>query len=531
LLASRYEELAVPPELAHAQVRSEEVMLPTQVEGSSQVLQSQSDSCSASPAEPQERPVMTRTVASTKSSGLSETDRNRVADRSAPAAVKAFKRLGPRDAISRPLIHTNSHASTAMTRDGADNRTSGAELSFPIAALADAAAATPKRTVVIPDTFESATQYRDAWSSALHEEINLSLYEHATSLLSAAKSVAPAQCGGQHAAVLNWLAHADGAMAKRVQVHARKCRVGLYTQATIRKHTGYQGRRKYTQGSADNDKEEEATAEPKYFLKLQDRENSKEYSKDMLFIIASNLSFATSSRLDFVAFARSHWHGPSSSDGSLEVGWVGAAPRLPSNKEVKVSVLRGPQINSELAMLDAIALVTSAASSNSQVDSGQASPLPLFPAILHPNAGAPHPPSVPEGDAIGGAVTQHVKKSSLNAEQASVLEAAASWFAPGQTLSAATENDRDQHGILLVHGVFGAGKSMTLRALTKLLVDLSSMKGVCFRRLRSTDQVPKSAKAQRPRGTCIVQSAFYLASLMITGMVGVCVCAPPLVPQ
>lgn len=506
LLASRYEELAVPPELAHAPVRSEKVMLPTHVlQESSQVLQSQSESCCAPAVEPLAHPVMTTKVASIKSSGLSEADRNRVADRSAPAAVKAFKRLNPRDAVSRPLIHTNSRASTATTRDVAENRNSGTELRFPIAALADAGPATPKRTVVIPDVFESAAQYRDVWSSALHEEINLSLHEHACSLIRAAKSVAPAQCGGKDAAILNWLAHADGAMAKRVQVHARKCRVGLYTRATIRKHAGYQGRRKYTRDSANDEAdEEEATAAPKYFLKLQDRENSKEYSKDMLFIIASDLSFTNSSRLDFVSFARSHWHGPSSTDGSLEVGWVGAAPRIPSNKEVNVSVLRGPQINSELAMLDAIDLVTSTASSTSQVDSGQASPLPLFPAILHTNTCAPHPPSVPEGDAISAAVTQHVKKSSLNAEQASVLEAAASWFAPGQTMNAATENDRDQHGILLVHGVFGAGKSVTLRALTKLLVDLSSMKGVCFRRLRSTDQVPKSAKAQRPRGMCIV---------------------------
>eukprot|EP01043_Picozoa_sp_COSAG02_P008353 COSAG02_NODE_266_length_26580_cov_9.209207_1_plen_407_part_10 len=249
LLASRYEHLVVPPELAHAQVRSEQVMQPTQVEESSQVSQSQSDLRHAPPSELQAHPVMARTVASSKSSGLSEKDRNRVADRSAPAAVKAFKRLSPCDAVSRPLIHTNSRGSTTTTRDGPENQTNCSELIFPIAALADPGLATPKRTVVIPDAFESATQYRDAWSSALHEEINISLHEHASSMLSVAKSVAPAQCGGQHAAVLNWLAHADGATAKRVQVHARKCRVGLYTHATIRKHTGYQGRRKYTQGS------------------------------------------------------------------------------------------------------------------------------------------------------------------------------------------------------------------------------------------------------------------------------------------
>jgi hypothetical protein len=524
LLASRYENLVVPPELAHAQVRSEQVMQPNQVEESSQVSQSQSDLCSAPPSELQAHPATAITVESTKTSGLSEKDRNRVAERSALAAAKAFKRLSPRDDVSRPLIHTNSRGSTATTRNGPESQTNCSELIFPIAALADSASATPKRTVVIPDAFESAIQYRDAWSSALHEEINLILHEHASTMLSVAKSIAPAQCGGQHAAVLNWLAHADGATAKRVQVHARKCRVGLYSHATIRKHIGHQGRRKYTRGSADSDDEEEATAEPKYFLKLQDRESSKEYSKDMLFIIASNLSFATSSRLDFVAFARSHWHGPSSTDGSLEIGWVGAAPKLPSNKEVKVSVLRGPQINSELAMLDAIHLVTSVASAN--IDTGQASPLPLFQAIMHPSACAPPLPRALDGDTIGAAVTQHVKKSSLNAEQASVLEAAASWFAPGQTVSAASENDRDQHGILLVHGVFGAGKSMTLRALTKLLVDLSSMKGVCFRRLRSTDQVPKPAKSQRPRGMCITQSESCPASQMLIGVfVLLCFCA------
>lgn len=509
LLASRYEKLVVPAELAHLQTRSEKAILPTHIEEASPFLQSQPHLCSS-----------VRTVASTKGSGLSETDRNRVAERSAP--VKTFTRLSPRDTVLRPLIHSNSGVSTA-TQNAAETRTSRIKLSFPVAELVDRGAATPNRTVLIPDTFESATQYQHAWSSALYEEININLREHASSFVSAATTVAPARCGGQRAAVLNWLAHADGGEAKRVQVHARKCRVGLYAQATIRKHTGYQGRWKNKRSSTDEEGEGETNAEPKFFLKLQDRESSKEYSKDMLFIIASSLSFATPSRLDFVAFARSHWHGPSSTDGSLEVGWVGDAPRLPANAEVKVSVLRGPQINSELAMLDAIELVGLAATSNNQGEAGQASLLPLLPAILHPRAGTPHVRSVPEGDAIRAAVTQHVDNSNLNAEQASVLEAAASWFAPGQTLSASTENELGQHGILLVHGVFGAGKSMTLRALTKLLVDLSRMKGICLRRLRSTDQARKSPTAQRPRGVCIIQSAFCPALLTLTRTI-VCVC-------
>jgi hypothetical protein len=125
----------------------------------------------------------------------------------------------------------------------------------------------------------------------------------------------------------------------------------------------------------------------------------------------------------------------------------------------------------------------------------------LLPAILHPPTGSTAvAPSVTEGDVICAAVSELVSKVGLNAEQASVLQAAASWFAPGEALRVPTEQDQGGQGILLVHGVFGAGKSMTLRALTKLLVDLSKMKGVCFRRLGQNDHVPKSANAQRPRG-------------------------------
>jgi len=503
-LASRFANLAVPTELQHAQVRSEAVMTAAPVvEEASPPPQSQVQARSyySQPAPMEDEQAVWSSGASAASTGLSETDQNRVPVSSGPAQVKAFKRLGAPSAGSRP-IHARSGASAASGGDGGRQRDGRTKLNFPIAEIARGTTAMPKRSTVVPDTFESAAKYQHVWSSALHEEINLSLHDNASALLSAAKTVAPSQCGGQPTAVLNWLAHADGAAAKRVQGHARKCGVGLYTQATLRKHTGSggQGRWKKKRSSSDDEDEDAAKQEPKFFLKLQDRENYKEFSKDMLFIVASNLSFRAAARLDFVGFLRSHWHGPSSSDGSLEVGWVGDAPHFPANKEQKVFVLRGPQINSELAMLDALEQAGLAAASGSQT-SGKVSPVPLLPAILHPPTGSTAvAPSVTEGDVICAAVSELVSKVGLNAEQASVLQAAASWFAPGEALRVPTEQDQGGQGILLVHGVFGAGKSMTLRALTKLLVDLSKMKGVCFRRLGQNDHVPKSANAQRPRG-------------------------------
>ena len=76
-------------------------------------------------------------------------------------------------------------------------------------------------------------------------------------------------------------------------------------------------------------------------------------------------------------------------------------------------------------------------------------------------------------------------------------------------------------------GVFGAGKSMTLRALTTLLVDLSRMKGICFRRLGPTNHVPKAPKAQKPRGACTPKPAYCVTDAYRYS----CACTYPLVLQ
>ena len=402
--------------------------------------------------------------------------------------MKSFKRLGAK-----------ASSALAPPRAAAASRTQ--QLSFPIADIA-AGGKPPSRRVTVPDRFESPEAYQKVWASALYEEINLGMHETAASLLKAAKDIAPSHCGGNCDAVLRWLDKADGDAARRVQASARSKRAPLYTRASVRKQKkgggGYQHGR-YQKKRKGSDEEEESSP-PKFFLKLQDKEHSSNYSVDTVFVVASTLSFQHS-RLEWVGFARSRWHGPSS-DNVMEVGWVGEAPPLKANKETDVFVIRGPNLQSELKMLDALDAVGSSR--------GQSSQLPLLPALLHPRSPA-SPPTVPGDGAVAAAVAEQVDRFGLNPEQTDVLKAASSWYAGAG--DDGTHSDSEQ-GVLLCHGVFGAGKSMTLRALTLALVALSKDPAVRLRRLSSEAQ----AQNTKPPRVVVVGYTNMSVDNVLTGL-------------
>jgi Mrp family chromosome partitioning ATPase len=62
--------------------------------------------------------------------------------------------------------------------------------------------------------------------------------------------------------------------------------------------------------------------------------------------------------------------------------------------------------------------------------------------------------------------------------------------------------------ILLVHGVFGAGKSTTLVALAMLLAELGQLPGVRLRKL-SCDPAAESSAALKPPRVFIVSPSFH----------------------
>jgi hypothetical protein len=289
---------------------------------------------------------------------------------------------------------------------------------------------------------------------------------------------------------------ADAATLRRLQDYARAKRVPLYTRATLRKHKPgpYQrgggqrgaGRRR---GGGRDDGEHGGAESPvgpdkpsRFFLKLVDKEHSSNYGKDTLFIVCRSASFRHT-RLEPVSFGRSLWHGPDR-EGVLELGWLGddGAPPLPPNKEVGVCVIRGPAVSSELTMLDTLRSLST---------KSDCSTLPLLPTILRPTQQAcatdilTTAPSLDgsEGNDSAGPIRdilhRTIQRFRLNPEQSSVLAVAAcNWFTDGTEAASKqpqqTSPAQPPENVLLVHGVFGAGKSTTLQALVVLLAALGA---------------------------------------------------------
>eukprot|EP00897_Mesotaenium_endlicherianum_P006403 jgi/Mesen1/5791/ME000293S04946 len=110
------------------------------------------------------------------------------------------------------------------------------------------------------------------------------------------------------------------------------------------------------------------SSEETFMLKLPMLESSSKYSKGDVWIICSNSQFVKQARCDVLLVAAALYHGASTS-GILKMRVLEG--RLPRVKEQHVYALHGPQISSELAMLENV----------SQMAIGST---PLLPLLLQP---------------------------------------------------------------------------------------------------------------------------------------------------
>jgi hypothetical protein len=194
------------------------------------------------------------------------------------------------------------------------------------------------------------------------------------------------------------------------------------------------------------------------------------YAKDDLWVLSSSPSFDASGR-HFVAFARAVFHGPGS-QGLLQVDIMSGRPAGLTGVQ-RVFALRGPNLTSELAMIDVLNSLSPAR-------------VPIMGILL--GGGARGFAALARERVVGGAAAapearRHFQdlrveqtrarvlaadvcsEFALNEDQRAVLMRVVSWFLPAACSSAAPESC----AATLVHGTFGAGKSFLLVAVIVFL--------------------------------------------------------------
>ena len=201
--------------------------------------------------------------------------------------------------------------------------------------------------------------------------------------------------------------------------------------------------------------------ERKLFLKLAGpREPSSSTSLDDIYVVA-----ARADELSRPMLLRSLWHGPGAS-GMLEVRMVQQGAIAPRNG-LRVCALRGPNGSdwlAQLEMLEVLALPRALTLASSP---------PLLRSLLSPSTAPPPPPfalAFPRGappnlDALLAAA---LSAFGLNEEQEAVLRGVAEWLRPGP---GGGSGGGGPPSTLLVHGVFGSGKSHLLVCILSFLRD------------------------------------------------------------
>lgn len=201
------------------------------------------------------------------------------------------------------------------------------------------------------------------------------------------------------------------------------------------------------------------------YLKLTWKEASGEYSKDDIWIICSDPTFSSSSpgkgisygSSDSIFLAKSAFHGPARS-GLLEVKLLNDKKTIPNQKYFAI---HGPNASSEFAMTDNLKTL-------------QEHQLPILPFMLRGIQSKFGPlPTNPlkinlTFEELKNISMEIVETYHLNQDQRQVLEACIGWFETKNQSSSTPP-------IILVHGVFGSGKSFLLVTLILFLVRVFSV--------------------------------------------------------
>ncbi|XP_061196236.1 protein ZGRF1-like [Saccostrea echinata] len=391
---------------------------------------------------------------------------------------------------------------------------------------------TPVRKIVIPTMFSSPLQYKQVLMSALREHLNIILFDlskqyhqvlsktDTTSLTFPVKNtqssqsrdtgppLPPCHCGvsskliqvrkegpnkgryfysctnpvSQRCKFFQWadssgnvgLHHMGGAKvrltdAASVTSYFRQHHIMFYCQCQYLQKSMESILAHFKNPWAKQKYQRENKMQRKYFIRLSRKDSSTLFSKDDLWIVSRDLNFDSTCTF----LAKSTYYGPTSGN---EVEIEPVSKFSPSNwkNEAPCHAVLAGNVSSELSYLDNIQ------------DNVQQSCLPILSQLLSvdsADASKAHkrfqPPRLNQGKstsnihvpvyAMNELVTEFMMTYSLNMDQGSALRRLAAMFCE--------DSHSEVSSLLLIHGVFGAGKSFLLSVMVRFLVRVFEVNG------------------------------------------------------
>ncbi|KAH3744299.1 protein ZGRF1 [Pelomyxa schiedti] len=338
-------------------------------------------------------------------------------------------------------------------------------------------------SIEIPDTFNSASQYSKCFSQALVMELALLMKQIAEKFYSACDLVAPSlankgkgcphgeklytvnkdgpnkgrlfyKCpkgcwrwleppkGGTSASVL--LKHPEITPSYESQVLFRQQGVHVYFNVELVSKTTSTSTEHKRGGKFAKHRNNITPAKKSLFLTLKNLEPASAYMKDDIWIISTSPSFISAQTF----LAKSAFHGPTNA-GHLEIKLLDENSQGLLKLGTTVHAIHAMNTSTEMAMLETLHKLTT-------------SPPPIINRLLGTHPVAPLSSKDTEPIHVDLSTTEILAlaketaiKYNLNEDQTRVLMECTSWFGEG----------RCSNPCILVHGVFGAGKSFLIAVI------------------------------------------------------------------
>ncbi|RUS23245.1 P-loop containing nucleoside triphosphate hydrolase protein [Endogone sp. FLAS-F59071] len=343
-------------------------------------------------------------------------------------------------------------------------------LEFPGAARCEAAKTNkPMRMMQIPVRFNTPSQYKDTFSQLIYEHLQVLLINVAT----------------RYRTILAKRPH-----SANIEEYFRRRGIGFYSSCSL----GAESRSDSWQAKSHCKGPQAPAVEPTFFLRLSDKEHHSVYSKDDIWIVSKSIDFEPASTF----LGRSVFYGPSSG-GSLEFKCVNPkntrTAREIAAEKTPVYAIRSVAANAEFMMLVIIGLLMIYLQTWLICADNLAYFLhetPLLPSIINhiptnrslsvKQAGFKPPSRVPNksgclvlkeahGVDVEAMIKDVAREFTLNEDQESALRTLA-----GSVIVAPGWSDGpSQVAPILVHGVFGAGKSYLIAVMIIFLQRITAI--------------------------------------------------------
>ncbi|KAG0791661.1 hypothetical protein G6F21_004923 [Rhizopus arrhizus] len=287
----------------------------------------------------------------------------------------------------------------------------------------------PKRTKVVPTKFANVNVYRDTFKKIIYEHLDILLLNYSIYFYSIYEKYAAGKQGNE----LERIIRAKG--------------LGMYVDCEIKGDGRYQDTSRYR-------------------LVIRNKEHYSKYNKDDIWVISKLPSFEPSQTF----LARSVYFGPFS-DGTLEIDCISPRDARVSAKVVSetrhIYALRTISASSEFMMLDTLEdkleelpllRYILGESQRKKKDLLPPAPMPILASI-----------QLRRDDCVDieARLYETIDRYKLNNDQESVLRRVAS-----SVITAPGWNEDTEHPVVLVHGVYGSGKSFLAAVIIIFIQEL-----------------------------------------------------------